>query len=213
MARQSKSLIREGSSVVFESKQAAKTRRNREAILNAAMFITKQYGGDALTVKNICEIAKVSNGSFYHLFSSKDDLVYYYLAYAFDQYLKAKPTDDANMSASERILDLYDSYIDVCLDAGSEFVSLIYSTSNESLNFFERPKEQSIILDKIGECLKAGVDSGEYKSDLDVRKASFHVASIVTGVMFYWCVCKGNHIDPKAEVLDMLTAYLHALER
>lgn len=198
--------------MAIETKQAAKTRRNREAILSAAMYITKEYGGEALTVKRICEIANVSNGSFYHLFSSKDDLVWYFLAYALDQHLKGKHVDSVRMSASEQIIDLYDSYIDVCVDAGSEFVSLVYAPSNSSLNFYERPKDQSLIYDTIANLLRMGVGSGEFRSNLDVSKATFQVSSIVTGVMFYWCVCKGEHIDPKTEVLDLLSTYLRTLE-
>lgn len=198
--------------MVFESKQAAKTRRNREAILNAAMFITKQYGGDALTVKNICETANVSNGSFYHLFSSKDDLVYYYISYAFDRYRESKPLDEMGLSASERILALYASYLDVCVDAGYEFVSLVYTTSNKSLDFINRPKDQSLILDRIEECLKAGIQSGEFAADTDIDGTLLAIAAIVTGVVFYWCVFKGEHIDLKEEVLALLSTYLKTLK-
>lgn len=196
---------------MFETKQQAKTRRNREAILDAAMFITKQYGADALTVKNICETANVSNGSFYHLFPSKDDLVYYFLTYAFARYCETNPEDAQDMPQAQRILSLYGAYIDVCQEAGYEFVSLVYTTSNKSLNFRERPKGQSIILGRIADCLKAGVEGGEFAPELDLDAALLSIASIVTGAMFYWCVFKGRDMDLKTQVLSLLDTYLDSI--
>lgn len=180
--------------------------------MNAAIFITKQYGGDALTVKNICEVAQVSNGSFYHLFSGKEDLVYYYLSYAFQKYRETLSRDTIGLTARECILLSYDYYLRVCEDVGHEFISVVYSTSNKSLNYFERPQSQSLILDMIQTYLHRGVRAGEFKEDLDMDDAIFGIASIVTGVVFYWCVFDGKHIDLRAKVASLLSAYIDLLE-
>ena len=51
----------------------------KKKIFLAAKNILKKDGYDALSIKNICEEAGVSNGSFYHHFKTKDDLLSYYI--------------------------------------------------------------------------------------------------------------------------------------
>ena len=50
-----------------------------EKIFKAAKRILQKGGYEELSIKNICEEAGVSNGSFYHHFKTKDDLLSYYI--------------------------------------------------------------------------------------------------------------------------------------
>ena len=61
------------------SKQQLKSRETRAKILQAAKRILQKQGYEQLSIKNICEEAGVSNGSFYHHFKTKDDLLSYYI--------------------------------------------------------------------------------------------------------------------------------------
>ena len=49
-------------------KTAAKSRETKEKIFKAAKRILQKGGYEELSIKNICEEAGVSNGSFYHHF-------------------------------------------------------------------------------------------------------------------------------------------------
>jgi hypothetical protein len=51
-----------------------KVTRTQEKILHAAKTLMLSKGYPATTVDEICENAKVSKGSFYHAFSSKEEL-------------------------------------------------------------------------------------------------------------------------------------------
>lgn len=194
--------------VITEGKRAAKTRQNREAIFNAAIFIVKQYGVEALTVKNICEIAKISNGSFYHLYASKEDLINHYLSYAYEHYHDSAKLDAVGLSAREQILYLYDMYIEVCVEVGPGFMSIVYSTSNKSLDFISDKGNRTDNMEAIEKCWRRGVEQGEFKPDLSFEEVFFEMSSIVTGVMFYWCLCNGEHVDPQAEARNLLGIYL-----
>ena len=57
------------------SRQQQKSRETRERIFRAAKRILEKQGYEELSIKNICEEAGVSNGSFYHHFKTKDDLL------------------------------------------------------------------------------------------------------------------------------------------
>lgn len=61
------------------SRQQQKSRETRERIFRAAKRILERQGYEELSIKNICEEAGVSNGSFYHHFKTKDDLLSYYI--------------------------------------------------------------------------------------------------------------------------------------
>ena len=61
------------------SKQQQKSFETKNRIFLAAKKILQKQGYDALSIKNICEEAGVSNGSFYHHFKTKDDLLSYYI--------------------------------------------------------------------------------------------------------------------------------------
>ena len=61
------------------SRQQQKSRETKEKIFQAAKRILQKKGYEELSIKNICEEAGVSNGSFYHHFKTKDDLLSYYI--------------------------------------------------------------------------------------------------------------------------------------
>ena len=61
------------------SRQQRKSQETREKIFRAAKKILQKKGYEELSIKNICEEAGVSNGSFYHHFKTKDDLLSYYI--------------------------------------------------------------------------------------------------------------------------------------
>ena len=61
------------------SKQQLKSKETKERIFKAAKEILKKDGYENLSIKKICEEAGVSNGSFYHHFKTKDDLLSYYI--------------------------------------------------------------------------------------------------------------------------------------
>ena len=58
---------------------AAEVETDEDPIFRAAKQILKKKGYEELSIKNICEEAGVSNGSFYHHFKTKDDLLSYYI--------------------------------------------------------------------------------------------------------------------------------------
>lgn len=193
-------------------KKQSKTEKNREALLNAAIEIIREEGADKLTVQNICERAGVSNGSFYYLFKSKDDLISYYLSYSFDNYISVGQALIQDYTYKDQMISLYSLYAKCCVEVGSEFIGLFYNVNNRILDYKNRSKDQGVVLGSIEALLRKGIDSGEFLSDIDVDEALLHIASIVTGILFYWCVFNGENVDPEKEIKILLDKYLTTLE-
>ena len=61
------------------SRQQKKSKETKARIFHAAKTILQKQGYDQLSIKNICDEAGVSNGSFFHHFKTKDDLLSYYI--------------------------------------------------------------------------------------------------------------------------------------
>ncbi|BAK44965.1 TetR/AcrR family transcriptional regulator [Eggerthella sp. YY7918] len=57
------------------SARELKSKKVRERIYEAAMKLIIDYGYENVTVSDICKSAQITNGTFYHQFSSKLDIV------------------------------------------------------------------------------------------------------------------------------------------
>lgn len=102
------------------SKQQIKSRETRAKIFQAAKRILQKQGYEQLSIKNICEEAGVSNGSFYHHFKTKDDLLSYYIEEqpSMDPDLLELPSSAAE--TKEAIISVYLNYVHYCEELGVE---------------------------------------------------------------------------------------------
>ena len=113
------------------SKQQLKSKETKGRIFRAAKTILQEKGYEALSIKNICEEAGVSNGSFYHHFKTKDDLLSYYI--------EEQPSINPDLldlpgSAEEAItaiVHVYLNYVEYCKELGLEFISNYYTPKNQ----------------------------------------------------------------------------------
>ena len=116
------------------TRQQQKSRETKEKIFQAAKRILQKKGYEELSIKNICEEAGVSNGSFYHHFKTKDDLLSYYIE---DQPGINPDLLDLPVNAKEAkqtIIYVYLNYVEYCREMGVEFMAGYYNTRNQSLN-------------------------------------------------------------------------------
>ena len=116
------------------SKQQLKSQETKAKIFRAAKHILQKKGYEQLSIKNICEEAGVSNGSFYHHFKTKDDLLSYYI--------EEQPRINPNLldmpadadEAKQAIIYVYLNYVHYCQKLGVEFMANYYTPKNQSQN-------------------------------------------------------------------------------
>lgn len=195
----------------YVSVRESRAQATREKLLEAAIELVNQYGMKYLTVRNICEEAGLSTGSFYNLFDSKDDLVFYYLQNVFTTYKQKAEEDAAAHSSLEKIALIYRFYIECVLETGLEFITGLYAANtNPTFNFLERDPENEMVLDRVKEYLIEGKAAGEVRQDVDINKALLRIGVIITGNIYYWCVFEGR-IDLASLTDTMLQDYLKSL--
>ena len=109
------------------SKQQLKSKETKAKIFRAAKHILQKKGYEQLSIKNICEEAGVSNGSFYHHFKTKDDLLSYYIEEqpSINPEFLDLPSNSAE--AKEAIVRVYLNYVHYCEELGVVFMSNYYT--------------------------------------------------------------------------------------
>ena len=195
----------------FISAQDTHAQVTREKLLETAITLVNQSGMSSLTIRNICDEAGISTGSFYNLFDGKDDLVAYYLRDVFTSYKQKAEELTAGYSSLERIILMYRFYIDCVLETGLEFITGLYSSiTNPAFNFLERDADDDLVLGRVRQYLEEGIAAGEVKESIDINEALLRIAIIITGNIYYWCAFDGRG-DVIYQADAMLQDYLHTL--
>lgn len=191
------------------SKQQLKSMETKARIFNAAKRILKKSGYEQLSIKNICEEAGVSNGSFYHHFKTKDDLLSYYIEEQPSINPDLLDLPSSKEEARETIVYVYLNYVRYCRELGVEFMSNYYTPKNQSLNPLirtERPYPIITVHNYLQKCIDAGIitlsDSLEHITT-DIRM-------IVIGNVFEWCLKNGD-ADFEGNMRRCLENYLNGV--
>lgn len=165
-----------------------KSKQTRDRIFNETVKLMNKYGYEYLTIRNICEASGVSTGTFYHHFSSKDDLLSVYLYNSYNEYLSRRMKDTSELNIKDKILFVYDNYSKYCKDSGLAFISNYYSVKNKALD--SRQKLTPRQLDIIDEVKKAQ-EEGLIVKELSSYTICLDLGDICKGVIFDWCQCEG----------------------
>ncbi len=173
------------------SKQQKKSRETKEKIFEAAKQILQRSGYEALSIKNICEEAGVSNGSFYHHFKTKDDLLSYYI--------EDQPSMDPDLlelpknkdDAKNAIVSVYLNYANYCRSLGVDFIAGYYTPRNQALNPAIRTERPYPIVTV--QCyLEKAVASGSIRTKLSITEIVTDIRMLVIGNVFEWAMRNGE---------------------
>lgn len=191
------------------SKQQLKSQETKKKIFLAAKNILKKNGYEALSIKNICEEAGVSNGSFYHHFKTKDDLLSYYIEEqpSINSKFLESPFDVSDIK--EAIIHVYLNYVKYCKELGVEFMANYYTPKNQSLNPLKRTARSYPIV-TVQEYLKQSIDAGILPSDLPLDEIITDIRMIVIGNVFEWCLKEGD-TDFEGNMKRSLKNYLNGI--
>ena len=191
------------------TKQQLKSKETKERIFRAARHILQKKGYEELSIKNICEEAGVSNGSFYHHFKTKDDLLSYYIEDqpSINPDLLDLPRD--SREAKETIIYVYLNYVHYCQELGVEFMANYYTPKNQSLNPLirtERPYPIVTVHNYLDKCIQAGIVSPR----LSLEDITTDIRMIVIGTVFEWCLKTGD-ADFEGNMKRSLQVYLDGI--
>ncbi len=184
------------------SRQQRKSRETKEKIFQAAKRILQKKGYEELSIKNICEEAGVSNGSFYHHFKTKDDLLSYYI--------EDQPTINPDLletpkdieGAKQGIIRVYMNYVKYCRELGVEFMSGYYDTKNQALNAAVRSERPYPIV-TVQTYVEKAIEAGVLRLNVEIEEFTTDIRMIVIGNVFEGCERSG-HADCEGNIRSLL---------
>ncbi len=191
------------------SKQQRKSKETKERIFHAAKRILQKSGYEELSIKNICEEAGVSNGSFYHHFKTKDDLLSYYI--------EDQPSIDPDRlelpknkeDAKETIIHVYLNYVKYCKELGVEFMAGYYTPHNQALNPTIRTERPYPIV-TVQHYLERALGANAIQLNLKIEEITTDIRMIVIGNVFEWAMRNGD-ADFEGNMRRSLSHYLDSI--
>ena len=191
------------------SKQQLKSKETKERIFQAAKKILQKNGYENLSIKNICEEAGVSNGSFYHHFKTKDDLLSYYI--------EDQPNMNSDMleipkdiaEAKNAIVGVYLNYAKYCRALGVEFIAGYYTPHNQALNPTIRTERPYPIV-TVQNYLEKAVAANAIKLKLSISDIVTDIRMLVIGNVFEWAMTNG-HADFEGNITRSISHYLEGV--
>ena len=191
------------------SKQQQKSKATKEKIFQAAKAILKKKGYEELSIKNICEEAGVSNGSFYHHFKTKDDLLSYYIEEQPSINPDVLELPENASEAKEAIIRVYLNYVEYCEELGVEFMAGYYDTKNQALNVAIRTERPYPIV-TVQNYVERAVEAGKIRLDGEIEGFTTDIRMIVIGNVFEWSMRDGK-VDFEGNMSRSLSIYLDGI--
>lgn len=193
------------------SKQQKKSKATKEKIFQAAKNILKKKGYEELSIKNICEEAGVSNGSFYHHFKTKDDLLSYYIEEQPSVNPDVLELPENAAEAKEAIIRVYLNYVAYCEELGVEFMAGYYDTKNQALNVAIRTERPYPIV-TVQNYVEKAMAAGKIQLSEEIEGFTTDIRMIVIGNVFEWCLRNGE-VDFAGNMRRSLGCYLDSTIR
>ena len=178
-----------------------KAKRTRETLLNAAMDLMKDQGYYATTIRDICNKAGVSVGTFYTYFPCKQDIFADVFEKADRFFLEEVSKAVKGKTVCDKIVEYFRYYAKLNLDSGIELMKVIYSAENVWFTR-ERPMQQVL-----AELIAEGQNNGELVKDTDPRDMCFFLYTLARGCCYNWCIRDG-HYNLEAQLTDFITRAL-----
>lgn len=164
--------------------------KNREQIINAAVFLFKRKGYHNVSINEICKEAGIGRSSFYTVFSGKREII---------SALFASKTQDLNSvfqdfidakNDFERIWCLYEQDLRLAEELGPALTGAILSMElTDSLGIYGKMDTVNNWLISLARNAQA---SGIIKCTCPAETIVPIVSDLMLQVIFNWCRCKGD---------------------
>ena len=168
--------------------------QTKSRIVSAAWKLFYQYGYDNTTIDDIAELSQTSKGTFYHYFSSKDDLLSS-LSFLFDKkYEELEDSMPPSLSPMDKLLMMNQELFLMIENTVS--VSMLSQLFASQLT----TKYERYLLDPDRTYFKLlrqiavdGKEQGLFRDDLSVNDITKAYAVYERAIMYDWCNSNGNY--------------------
>ncbi len=182
-------------------KKASRNTKNK--IVSTAWSLFYKYGFDNTTIEDIVYESGTSRGSFYHYFSSKDELLNT-LSDLFDsKYEELSKTLSDDMSALEKLLYMNKEQFAMIDDSVPlDLLARMYSsqlTTSGSRNLLDHNRTYYKLIRQV---VIEGKEKGEFTEEMSVNDIVGAYAMCERALISDWCLSNGEYsLSRKGEIL------------
>lgn len=185
-----------------------RSRETEDAILRAAMKLALEQGVSAVSIRDICREARVSIGSFYHHFSSKQQLVNRSFQVFDDELMKNINLSD-HSSALDALTEVLLYQTEFVATHGGRAVTDYYSAIlNDSQYLASNPSREYYRV--VYRMVEQAFSQGYHADGRSVRQTAELLIQFVRGCLVDWCL-HNQAYDVVEQTKDGLRVLLRGL--
>lgn len=160
----------------------------KNKIYNIAIEIMEKNGYENMKIEDICKKAKVSVGSFYNYFKSKNDILSEIFKRA-DNYFENEVIDNINSSNSlDQIVEFFTYYANYNELVGIDTMKQLYNFNNKLFITEGRYMQNSI-----KDIITKGQSKGEISDIMTPNEISKYLFIAARGIAYDWCLHEGKY--------------------
>lgn len=167
-------------------------RQTYERIILAAEQLVENTSFEKLSVEQICEYAEISKGGFYHHFPSKDQLISLLIGRQLGTAVTSQLEKHLQKGTALDLLKIYvDTMAEYLENSPANTLVRCWSALADHSDMLQESLTKSTfqLLDDI---IKRGIKEGSIRQDLDEEFCQSYVNGVVTGIMIYGSIFKGE---------------------
>src|SRR3954452_12362567 len=158
-----------GAQASTESGRSPKWEARRQTIIDTSARLFARQGYHATGIAELCTANDLGKGALYHYIGSKEELLAAIHDQVMDEVLaSADRVTAAGGSATERLVMLGDELLDIIARYPDHVWVFLHEfpalTGDRAKHFRRRRREDEL---RVEEMLRAGVEAGEFRDDLD----------------------------------------------
>lgn len=158
-----------------------RARRTREHILAQGLALMQERGLRDTTIRDICEAAEVSVGTFYSYFKDKGELFRYSFQAPGPEFANFLHQNIIGSTAQEQILAFVKYYTWLNIGTGQEELEHIFLHRTRGLHDNQNP-----IYSVLYNIIQAGQDSGEILPEPDAAQIVDSIRIYLRGCVYEW---------------------------
>lgn len=181
-----------GDKIMKQSKQELKSNATKQKILDIALKLLSERGFDQMQVNQICKLAEISVGAFYHHFSSKEDIIVETYKEVDEYFIHHVIPSLKDLEVRERIIEYVGLQAKYASDKGFELISQLYKSQIFSGSSFFISAGRALP-QGLKEIVEEGQQNNQIRNDLSADYITNQLLRYARGIIYDWCVHKGEY--------------------
>lgn len=170
------------------------TNQTKSRIVSAAWQLFYQYGYNNTTIDDIVEMSQTSKGSFYHYFSTKDDLLGS-LSVLFDEkYEELMETMDPALTPVEKLITMNrELFLMIENTVSVSILSQLFSSQLSASGEKHLLNPDRTYYKLLRQIAVEGQQQDLFRDDLSINDITKAYALYERAIMYDWCLSSGSY--------------------